>query len=544
MRWIRFVCCVAILFVSSRVAFAQTTTSTTQELPRVVAFSGQLRTATEAPRTSPALLTFALYADQIGGAPLWVEQQAVTPDNAGSYAVLLGSTSPDGLPLAAFSSNTARWLGITVDADAEQPRIILISVPYALKAADADTVGGKAATDFVLATNLTSAVREVVKTTSTSSTFVTNSIGTASILQKGNGSGGTTDTVAPIFEDSLGRIGIGIANPPSQLANTSANIVDGASNGMAAGQAFRWGANESGYVFGLKQSSAAGDAMGVLVNIAGVGVQRVFTAASSNTDRFVVQGNGNIGIGVSSPPSQLANTTSNILDGVSNGMSAGQAFRWAANESGYVFGLKQSSTAGDAMGVVVNIAGTGAQRILSAVSGNTDRLVVQGNGNVGVGVSSPTSKLHVVGDGHFTGDVTVDGNIAAKYQDVAEWVESAHRLDDGTIVIIDSRHPNQVIASATAYDTRVAGAVSRQPGVVLGERGDTKSLVAQSGRVRIKVDARYGAIRIGDLLVTSSTPGYAMRVGPRRAKPGTILGKALEELPSGQGEILALLTLQ
>jgi len=85
---------------------------------------------------------------------------------------------------------------------------------------------------------------------------------------------------------------------------------------------------------------------------------------------------------------------------------------------------------------------------------------------------------------------------------------------------------------------------------VLGEQGDGKTTVAQSGRVRVKVDASYGAIRIGDLLVTSPTPGYAMRSkairigGSAIHRPGTLLGKALESLPAGKGEVLVLLTLQ
>jgi hypothetical protein len=96
----------------------------------------------------------------------------------------------------------------------------------------------------------------------------------------------------------------------------------------------------------------------------------------------------------------------------------------------------------------------------------------------------------------------------------------------------------------------VAGAVSAQPGLVLGERTEGKVTVAQSGRVRVKVDASRGAIRIGDLLVTSPTPGYAMRSRPMLIdgkaihRPGTLLGKALEPLPAGKGEILVLLTLQ
>ena len=144
----------------------------------------------------------------------------------------------------------------------------------------------------------------------------------------------------------------------------------------------------------------------------------------------------------------------------------------------------------------------------------------------------------------------VDGNIGAKYQDVAEWVETAAPLEAGTVVIVDPTEPNRVLAAAKAYDTRVAGAVSRQPGLVLGEQGDSKAMVAQSGRVRVKADATYGAIQIGDLLVTSPNPGYAMRSKPMRVgresmhRPGTLLGKALEALPAGKGEILVLLTLQ
>jgi len=116
--------------------------------------------------------------------------------------------------------------------------------------------------------------------------------------------------------------------------------------------------------------------------------------------------------------------------------------------------------------------------------------------------------------------------------------------------VVDPAAANGVRPSTRAYDAGVAGAVSAQPGLTLGERSATKSLVAQSGRVKVKVDARYGAIKAGDLLVTSPTPGHAMVSTPVKMKgvafhrPGTILGKALEPLASGTGEILVLLTLQ
>jgi hypothetical protein len=166
------------------------------------------------------------------------------------------------------------------------------------------------------------------------------------------------------------------------------------------------------------------------------------------------------------------------------------------------------------------------------------------NGNVGIGTRAPVSKLHVAGD------VTVDGNISAKYQDVAEWVPSAQKLDAGMVVILDTARDNHVTASSTPYDTRVAGVISAQPGLSLGEAGEGKALVATTGRVKVKVDATRAPIKIGDLLVTSEVAGVAMRSQPvelggvQLHRPGTLIGKALQSLDKGTGEILVLLSLQ
>src|SRR6185295_3938647 len=99
-------------------------------------------------------------------------------------------------------------------------------------------------------------------------------------------------------------------------------------------------------------------------------------------------------------------------------------------------------------------------------------------------------------------------------QDLAEWVPTLHSLPSGTVVVLDETKSNQVIASTKAYDTRIAGVVSENPGIMLGEKGDNKVLVATTGRVRIKVDASSGAIKVGDLLVTSDIAGVAMKSQP------------------------------
>ncbi len=71
-------------------------------------------------------------------------------DNEGNYAVFLGASEKSGLPVELFSTEKARWLGVQVEQEEEQPRVLFMAVPYALKAADAETVGGKSLSSFVL----------------------------------------------------------------------------------------------------------------------------------------------------------------------------------------------------------------------------------------------------------------------------------------------------------------------------------------------------------------------------------------------------------
>ena len=102
-------------------------------------------------------ITFSLYKDQQGGAPLWLETQSVSLDATGHYSVQLGSTAPNGVPKDLFASGEARWLGVQPEGQSEQTRVLLLSVPYALKAADAETIGGLPPSAFVLATPAVSA---------------------------------------------------------------------------------------------------------------------------------------------------------------------------------------------------------------------------------------------------------------------------------------------------------------------------------------------------------------------------------------------------
>ncbi len=122
-----------------------------QIVPRLVNYAGRATDGQGKPIAGITGITFTIYKDQYEGAPLWLETQNITADARGNYTVQLGATKPAGLPLDLFTSGEARWLGVRAIGQTEQPRVLLLSVPYALKAADAETVGGLPASAFVLA---------------------------------------------------------------------------------------------------------------------------------------------------------------------------------------------------------------------------------------------------------------------------------------------------------------------------------------------------------------------------------------------------------
>ena len=120
-------------------------------VPTLIQFSGLLKDGQAKPLTGTVSVTFSVYPSQEDGTPLWSETQEITPGADGSYSILLGAASQNGVPAELFSSGAARWLGIQTPEEPAQTRVLLVSVPYALKAADAETLGGKPASSFVLA---------------------------------------------------------------------------------------------------------------------------------------------------------------------------------------------------------------------------------------------------------------------------------------------------------------------------------------------------------------------------------------------------------
>ncbi len=150
-------CLIAAVFSMSAASIAQqsaavaSTVATGSAVPKVVNYSGTLSDLNGKALTSLVGVTFSLYKESQGGAPLWLETQNVQPSKSGYYSVTLCSTTSHGLPEDVFVSGEARWLGVQVQGQNEQPRVLLVAVPYALKSRDAETLGGLPASAFLLA---------------------------------------------------------------------------------------------------------------------------------------------------------------------------------------------------------------------------------------------------------------------------------------------------------------------------------------------------------------------------------------------------------
>ncbi len=165
-----------------------------------------------------------------------------------------------------------------------------------------------------------------------------------------------------------------------------------------------------------------------------------------------------------------------------------------------------------------------------------------------------------------SGDITSDRHIYAKHANILGSVEadsfitrgadlsepfditSTKQLEPGMVVSIDPKDPGKLQVSTEAYDRKVAGIISGAGGVKTGiilkqeDVGlDGEYPVALTGRVYAWADASYGAIGPGDLLTTSETPGYAMKVNDYDRSEGAILGKAMSSLDDGQGLVLVLI---
>jgi hypothetical protein len=366
-----------------------------------------------------------------------------------------------------------------------------------------------------------------------------------------------------------GNVGIGIGgpNPPTTLyVNTTASAdgitVDGTTNPAIT---FRNAGSSPKAYIGMATTNGS-YFTGALANdlILRSETNNILLGRGSLSPTLAIIG-GNVGIGTTNPQRALdifGNNT-DVSMGILSGGAHFAAYSLGRTTGEAIMGIAGGDTqfatnalAGDMVlrstvgSILVNAQNANGGISFSTGATDTVRMTIRNGGNVGIGATNPLYRLDVTGDGHYSGNLIVDGSLNAKFQDVAEWVPASESMTAGTVVIVSEDTENTVTPSAVAYDTRVAGVVSANPGLLLGVEGAAKARIATTGRVKVRVDADKAPIRKGDLLVTSDRSGIAMKSEPldlggvKIHRPGTLIGKALEPLASGQGEILVLLSLQ
>jgi hypothetical protein len=366
-------------------------------------FGGVLTDVNGKPLTGVVGVTFYLYQEQQGGAPLWMETQNVLLDKTGHYTVALGSTSSYGLPTDIFVAGEARWLGLQVQGQPEQPRFLLLSVPYALKAGDAETLGGKPASAYalagaaaVLAPNSSAPVGTGIAAQSsvsgaqpptTCASVTSDGTATVNALAKFTTPCNVENSV---ISDTSGNIGIGGTYSSAKLYVTDSPINFGS----------RW--LQRGVLISSATSNGTNSGLGLDVDTTNMSVSSGVTdsgyrlalrgSAYANTTSFAGTLASQIGVYGSAGISQAKS-------GAKVNSAFGGEFTILNNVPG--------TAIGSAYGVYISNAGTAGtitnRYDLYASSANAKNYFA---GTVGIGTTSPGATLEVNGTAKFDSTVT------------------------------------------------------------------------------------------------------------------------------------------
>jgi len=367
-------------------------------VPPVIKYSGALTDVNNKPLTGIVGVTFSLYQEAQGGSALWVETQNVNPDKTGHYTVMLGSTTTQGLASGVFSSGEARWLEVQAQGQVEQPRTLLMSVPYALKALDAETIGGLPPSAFVKAAAPRGASAAA---NSNAPTAAISGSGTANHVTKWTGT--STLGNSNIWDGPNGNVGIATTSPTAKLdVNGTARVRGNATvnGGLSAGP--------------ITAASSSSGGTGVYANAGSSGGSNGIIAIGATGVAGYTTVNGSIALYGNAGSSTGSN-------GVVGYGATGVAGNSTINGSYGTYGSGSTGVWGNSTGTganvgVLGLGGTGVQGV-----GNVWGVLGQSSSTSGSGGGFSNS---TTGDALFTynqsggyaaffdGDVDVDGNLS------------------------------------------------------------------------------------------------------------------------------------
>jgi hypothetical protein len=319
-------------------------------------------------------------------------------------------------------------------------------------------------------------------------------------------------------------------------------------------------------------------------------------------DSVLFQTGGQLGIGTQAPQATLdvfgANTQGFTIRGINTskiGQASGGYFQ-TDSESGLALAAISTTTVGQAVGIFAQtscpscaavtgqqLATTGFGGALTGSNASSDGVGVVGRATSATGfaqgifgeTNSPNGivallRSRVAGGNILIGQVGIDfaatdvfrvdstgkgffdGGTQVGGADFAESITIAKeqiQQGPGDLLVVDTTGSRRLKLTKEPYSTLVAGIYSTKPGVLarnqkMNEAATNQIPLAIVGIVPCKVSAENGAILPGDLLVSSSTPGHAMKGTDRNRMLGTVVGKALEPMREGKGVIEVLVTLQ
>jgi hypothetical protein len=360
-------------------------------VPRLVKLAGAFKDEQGKARTGAVGVTFALYKEQEGGTALWLETQSVELDEQGRYTVLLGATKNEGLPLELFAAGEPRWLGVQVNLpkELEQPRVLLVSVPYALKAADAETLGGKPLSSFMLASPVSgggAGVGTVFPTTGAIGAATIGGGGTQNFVAKFDATGANVVN-SSIFDNGT-NVGFGTSSPGRSLhIRSSAPTIRLEDTNLANS------------FWELQQSAFSLDTFGLL---------RYENGAAVADKSLVVTPAGNFGIGTTSPQRKLHIRSSVPVIRLED-----------TNLPNSFWELQQSAFFLDTFGFL---------RYENGLAVQSKSFVMSSAGNFGIGTGAPTQKLEVAGNVKISG-----GGNALVFPDGSVMSSAATGVGGGTI---------------------------------------------------------------------------------------------------------------